>query len=306
MELRHLRSFKTVAELLNFSRAAERLHLTQSALSRQVSELENDIGVRLFERTHVRVRLTDAGRVLYRHSCKILTNVEIAELAAREAASGATGELVVCHDWRIFNEVALRSVAEFRVAHPGVMISLREMPQHEQVSALRERRVHVGFVTTFPGKLAHHGLETLPVLKSELVVLVGPNHRLANRKAVRLRELAGETWVCSEMSGWPSVRQLTSLVCRRNRFVPKFSPPAKTLNGALARVVAGDGICLAPHFMTMAFAPAVLRILRCDGAAVEIHAAWNPAESSTVLQQFVAVVRRNVRLDAVPAAAARR
>src|SRR5574343_1678507 len=101
MELRHLRYFKAVAELLNFSRAAEQLRVTQPALSRQIRALEEELGATLLDRNHARVLLTDAGRAYYTHTCKILAQVDMAAEAVKEVNEGSGGELIVCNDWHL-------------------------------------------------------------------------------------------------------------------------------------------------------------------------------------------------------------
>src|SRR5271155_4430571 len=101
MELRHLRYFHAVVDTLNFSRAAEKLRVAQPALSRQIRDLENELGVRLFDRNRVHVQLTDAGRTLAAHVAKILAEVDIAVESVRAAQRGAGGRLMVCDDWRV-------------------------------------------------------------------------------------------------------------------------------------------------------------------------------------------------------------
>ena len=112
MELRHLRYFKAVAELLNFSRAAEQMRVAQPALSRQIRALEDELGTRLLDR-HRGVRLTDAGRTFYTQTCKILAQVDIAIAAVREPPDRTGGELIVCNDWRISGHFLPAAVSEF-------------------------------------------------------------------------------------------------------------------------------------------------------------------------------------------------
>jgi LysR family transcriptional regulator, benzoate and cis,cis-muconate-responsive activator of ben and cat genes len=136
MELRHLRYFKAVAELLNFSRAAERLRVGQPALSRQIRDLEHELGTRLLDRNHVRVQLTDAGRTYYAHTCKILAQVDIAAASVQETMTGASGELIICNDWRLSNCFVLGAIADFRARYPRVDVTLRDLHVHEHLGPL--------------------------------------------------------------------------------------------------------------------------------------------------------------------------
>lgn len=171
MELRHLRYFKAVAELLNFSRAAEKLRVAQPALSRQVRNLEDELGVRLLDRNRVRVQLTDAGRTFYTHTCKVLAQVDMAVASVQEAVAGIGGEFIICNDWRLSNRFVLGAIAEFRMRYPRVEVTLNDLHIHEQVTALRTRQAHLGFVIAREFA-ADDELETLGILTSELMVVV--------------------------------------------------------------------------------------------------------------------------------------
>jgi DNA-binding transcriptional LysR family regulator len=130
MELRHLRYFKAVAELLNFSRAAEQLRVAQPALSRQIQALEAELGARLLDRNRVSVRLTDAGRTFYSHTCKVLAQVDMATAAVRDVIDGSGGKLIICNDWRLASEFVPVTVAKFQAKHPQTEVVLRDLNNH--------------------------------------------------------------------------------------------------------------------------------------------------------------------------------
>lgn len=292
MELRHLRYFQAVAELLNFSRAAERVRVAQPALSRQIRALEEEIGVRLLDRNRVRVSLTDAGRTFYAHTCKILAQVDIATAAAAEAVAGVSGELIICNDWRLSNALVLGAIAEFRAQFPRVEVTLRELHIHEQLTALRTRQAHLGFV--IGGELPAHGeLTSLSLLTSEILVLVGANHRLATQTHVRIADLADETWVMLEAQEAPGFREFVTQVCRLSGFTPNFAKPTHTTEGLLAHVAMGYGICLFPEFLSTGDHPLV-RHLRSDCLPIELRAVWHHREDSKLLKQYLAILRQHI------------
>lgn len=294
MELRHLRYFKAVAELLNFSRAAEKLRVAQPALSRQIRDLEEELGARLLDRNRVRVQLTDAGRTFYAHTCKILAQLDIAVADVAETVVGTRGELTICNDWRLSNRFVLGAIAEFRRRFPGVEVSLRDLHIHEQLAALRGRQAHLGFVIA--REFAQHDdLRYFSVLMSELMVVVGAGHRLAGAGRVRIAELAGETWVTTGPKDSPGLREFITQMCRVSGFTPVFAPAVPSLEGVLARVATGYGVCLLPDFLgsTIAGNPLV-RFLGTDCPQIELRAVWHRDEESRLLQQFLEVLRQHV------------
>ena len=146
MELRHLRYFQAVAELLNFSRAAERLHVAQPSLSLQIRDLEAELGTQLFDRNRVHVQLTDAGRTFYAHTSKILAQISVAVASVHDTTTGVGGELILCNDWRLSTDLVPATIAEFRAQHPRVEVQLIDLPVHKQLAALRAHRAHLGFL----------------------------------------------------------------------------------------------------------------------------------------------------------------
>lgn len=181
MELRHLRYFKAVAEQLNFTRAAESLHVAQPALSRQIRDLETELGVRLLDRNRVRVQLTDAGRTLYSHTCKILAQVDLAVGSVQDTTKGTGGELILCNDWRLAISVVPTAIAEFRTQFPRVEVILQDVLFHRQLAALRAQRAHLGFLPR-EDVVSRPDLDFLPLVRVEMLVGVGPGHRLVKRR----------------------------------------------------------------------------------------------------------------------------
>lgn len=294
MELRHLRYFKAIAELLNFSRAAEQLRVAQPSLSRQIKDLEEELGVRLLDRNRVRVQLTDAGRTFYTHTCKILAQVDIAVASVQDAVAGASGEFIICNDWRLTHDFILGAIADFRVCYPRVDVTLRDLHIHEQLAALRSRQAHLGFVIARELPL-DEDLDSLSLLTSEFVVALNVNHRLAHAERLRIADLADETWVITGAKESPGIREFVTQVCRLSGFTPTFAPPTQNLPSMLARVATGYGVCLLPVFLTsrMPSTPLV-RHIPCDCPPIELRAAWHRGEDSKLLQQFLAILRRRV------------
>ncbi len=293
MELRHLRYFRAVAELLNFSRAAERLRVAQPALSRQVRALEEELGTPLLERKRG-VRLTDAGRVYYAHVCKILAQVDIAAAAAHEAAGGTGGELIICNDWRLAGQFVPGVVAKFHRKFPRVEVTLRDLRFPEQLAALRARRAHLGFVVrAVLGRIGE--LETLLVLRARLMAVVPAEHPRAGAAAIELADLADEPWVTLDEKEAPGYRAFLTQLCRLSGFAPHFGPAAATPEGLIGRVASGYGVALtleanAPHHNQL------VRVLPLDVDPIELCAVWHRREESPLLHAFLDIVREQTAI----------
>ncbi len=292
MELRHLRYFKAVAELLNFSRAAERLRVAQPALSRQIKALEDELGAQLLDRNRVRVQLTDAGRTFYAHTCKVLAEVDLAVAAVQEVTAGTGGELILCNDWRLGSDFVPATIAAFQAQHPRAEVTLRDLRLHEQLPALRARRAHLGFlVRDVPG--ARTDLESLLVLESNLVVVLSAKHRLAGASLVKLADLADDTWVMIDPEEAPDYRGFLIQLCRLRGFTPRFGRSADTLEGVLGRVASGYGVALTLEHTLPRPSP-LLRFLPTDCAPIELCAVWHRLETSTLLRDYLAILRQHV------------
>ncbi len=195
MELRHLRSFVTLAEELHFGRAAERLGMAQPPLSLQIQSLEAGLGVRLFERSRRHVALTEAGRLFLPEAQATLEQAERARRIAQQAARGEVGQLFIGFTGSApFNAAMPAIISRFRRAWPGLHMVLRELSTTDQLAALAEGSLDIGFVR--PGQPQETaGVETRLVLDEPLVVALPEQHPLAGRDSLAMADLAGESFI---------------------------------------------------------------------------------------------------------------
>lgn len=282
MELRHLRYFQVVAETLSFSRASERLHIAQSAVSRQIAALEEEMGVQLFVRNTMQVRLTDAGRHLHKEVGRLLAQLAIVLTATQEIAHGRAGELNLGSDWRLFFPQVPEAAVRYRAAHPRITVNFVEMPVHAQLEALREGRIHIAFV---PHNFVptHGNFKSLALLKTDIKVIVSARHRLADARSVNMGDLRKERWIRLDEKTNPGYHMFMTQLCHAALFTPKFGRSAGSIDGMLAHVAMNDGICLLPATLVSRIQPA-LRFLDSDCAPFEVHAVWlknTPVELST-------------------------
>lgn len=194
MELRQLHHFLTVADHLNFTRAAQELHLVQSAVSTSVQALEHELGAALFERTTRRVTLTAAGEALLPRARRVLAEAT----AAREdvdAVRGLVSGALAIGTIQTLTWVDLPTVvASFHRSHPGVQVTLREAPVDDLVALLRAAELDLAFLALDEGGLPKD-LTPLASHEEELALITGPDHRLVDRRRVAPRELAQERFI---------------------------------------------------------------------------------------------------------------
>lgn len=296
IELRHLQYFVAVAEELSFARAAERLHISQPPLTRQIKKLEDEIGVQLFDRTTRGVQLTDAGQVYLEEARNILSQVQKGVGVAQRASRGEIGQLVVGFEASSAYDVLPRSLNIFKDRFPNVDISLKEMRTDDQAQALSEYRIGVGFILP---PLQDQTLACETILREPLVVAINSSHPLATQKEVHIKDLASEAFVLSSRSKRCGLYDQVLSVCSHAGFRPKVVQEANEMQIMLEFIASGIGLSLLPeHVKHLHKKGVVFRPVLPSSAWVELAVAWRRDDSSPLLRAFLEVVRECVRGDA--------
>jgi DNA-binding transcriptional LysR family regulator len=292
VELRHLRYFVAVAEELHFGRAAARLHLAQPPLSRQIRQLEGELGVPLFERDKRHVRLTDAGAVFLAEARAMLAGAEQAAQAARRAARGEVGRLTVGFIGAASYSVLPGIVQAFRARYPDAELVLQELTTAEQLAALRAGTIRVGLVRP---PVADAALAAETVLREPLVVALPAGHALATEPRVAVAALAGEPWVLFPRRLAADLYEQILALCARAGFRPRLAQEAVQMQTVVRLVGAGVGVSLVPRSVeTLHSAGVAYRPLADAMAEVEMAVAWRRDDGSALLRQFLAVARAAV------------
>jgi DNA-binding transcriptional LysR family regulator len=256
MELRHLRYFKAVADELNFTRAASRLRVAQSAVSSQIQDLENELGVVLLERSRRRVTLTAAGEAFVQASERILRSVEDASRQARRIGQGEYGTLAVGFIGSQSHEWMPRVLKRFRAKYPEVEVKLMEIHPSQQLEALLARTLDVGLVGPISGK-PPPGLR-LECFSEEWPFVGMPNdHRFARLPKVALAQLKDEPFIFTSEKNSPSYRSLISRMCERVGFVPRVVQEVDRARTGVQYVAAGFGISIFAEHISRLPAPGV-------------------------------------------------
>jgi DNA-binding transcriptional LysR family regulator len=244
MELRQIRSFLSIAETLHFGRTAEMIHLSQPALSLQIRALEEEVGVRLFERNRRKTTLTAAGVAFRDDATAALSQLEQATRRARLAASGKLGLLRIGFVSTAGSQIVPNLVRQFRKSNPEVEFSLRNVLTAEQIQMLESGSLDVGFLRMPVGE--DSALDVVTVHREPFVLVVPSSHKLAKRKRVRLREVAGQDFVMYERTYAPGFHDLIFGILREAKIVPNVSQTAGEIPTLISLVDSGMGITILP------------------------------------------------------------
>ncbi len=294
MELRHLRYFVAVAEELNIRRAAERLHVSQPPLSRQIHDLEDEVGTRLFVRGRHGVRLTEAGQCFLAEARQILSQSQRAVHLAQAASRGETGRLELAYSAAFFDPAFTRAIRLFRQRFASVELKIRELLTYQQVQELLERRLDLGYVGLRFVELEKE-LEFECVRKGILWVALPPGHRLARKPRVALRALASEPFVAPPRSA-PAYREALVGFCRSAGFDPDLAHEGNNAQCMLELVAAGAGVALVPEtFRQLLPVEVEFRPLGPHPPQLEFHIAWRRDNGSPPLLAFLEILRREAQ-----------
>ncbi len=244
MELRQIRSFLSVAETLHFGRTAEMIHLSQPALSLQIRALEDEIGVRLFERNRRKTALTAAGVAFLEYAAEVLLGLDQALQKAKLAAKGKLGILRIGFISTAGNQIVPTIIRQFRELNAEVEFSLRNILTIDQIQMLEAGSLDIGFFRLPIGE--RPGLEVVPVHREPFVLVVPSSHKLAKRKRVHLREASGQDFVMYERTYAPGFHDLIFGMLRDAGIIPNVCQTAGEMPMLISLVDSGIGVAILP------------------------------------------------------------
>ena len=276
MELRQLEYLVAVAEEANFTRAARRVHVSQSGVSAQVRALERELGQQLFDRSGRSVRPTEVGAAVLSYARAALEAVEGARLAVEELAGLVRGQVTVGMVSGCALPVLAELLAAFHDLHPGVGIALAEGGSDALVASVREGRLDLALVGAVGG--ASPGVEASVLLEEALVAAVGPHDPLAARRAIRVEALRDRPLVC--LPRGTGVRAALDAACAAAGFAPRIALEASALPMVAELAGRGLGVGVLPASTAGARRPA-LRVLQIrPRLRSRLELVWNPAAAT--------------------------
>jgi DNA-binding transcriptional LysR family regulator len=289
MELTRLRSFIVLAERLHFGEAARLLHLSQPALSKQIRQLEVEIGAPLFDRGRHGARLTEVGRLFAEEARRLVQQAEAALERGRRAARGEIGRLAIGFG---FSTVTLvpRVISKFRLCYPGVEIELRDMSTPEQIDALRAGRIHIGFVRLPAGR----GLLQMPVLEDRLVLAL-PATDKEGHKPADLSESRDSPFISLRRGQSLSLHEHIIRLCAKYGFHPRVVQEVNEFPTVLGLVAAGLGVAIVPESQLRTRIEGVtIQYIEDRAARWQVGSAWRREKSSPLTAEFLALLREDL------------
>jgi DNA-binding transcriptional LysR family regulator len=245
MEIRQIESFLSLAATLHFGRSSQELHLSQPALSLQIKALEEELGVKLFDRNRQRTLLTEAGALFREDAAAAMERLAEAKKRAALTARGKLGVIRVGFISTAGYEIVPYLVRRYRKENPNVEFSLRNVLTEDQIKLLSEGTLDVGFLRIPMEALPH--LELTPIHREPFVVAVPAAHPLARVKHLRLRQLAGQPFVMYERRFAAGYYDQIAAILTRAGIVPEVVQTAGEMPTLVSLVDSGLGIALLPR-----------------------------------------------------------
>jgi DNA-binding transcriptional LysR family regulator len=289
VELRHLRYFIAVAEELNFSRAAQRMHMAQPPLSAAIRQLERDLGVDLFARTTREVRLTDAGRAFLAGARRTLADAERAAEDAKRAAAGELGHLRIAYSWSTRFQTLPTLGRAFREGHPDVELLAQEMWNARMPGAFADGSIDIA-LSVCPEIAAE--LELAPIRKERLVALLPEAHPLAREDAIPLFALADEEFIVFPREIAPRLHDAFMSIYRRGGFEPRVRNESFHTGWDLGVLAEIPAVAMAPQTVAGGLPDGIAAVAISEPTdALETCLVWRSDDSSATVAAFVAAAR---------------
>jgi DNA-binding transcriptional LysR family regulator len=292
LELRHLRYFVAVAEELNFSRAAERLHMAQPPLSVAIRQLEQELGTELLFRTTREVRLTDAGRIFLDGARRTLAELDRARSEAQRSAAGELGRLRVGFSWSARFEILPAIGRALRANHPDLVLLTEEMWNARMPPALRSGAIDAA-IALCPEIGAEFSFR--PIRSEPVIVLLAGSHPLAGREAIELSALAADGFLLFPRELAPRLYDFMVGLCRRAGFEPIIRSEPFHSGWELQILADVDVVALAPAAVAQELPTGIAAVVIADPPdPLETALMWRSDDSSPTNRAF-----REAALDAL-------
>lgn len=302
VELRHLRSFLAVAEELHFGRAADRLHVAQPALSRQLRGLERELGAELFDRRSRPIALTSAGAAFLEEARLTVVQARHAVETGRRAARGEVGHLSVDTTFWAYTAIVPAVLRTFRDHTPGVSVALSTAHgPTKQIEALQQQRVDVCFTAFAQWIVGRSALEVEPLLEEPMMAIVATDHPFAGRAGVGLEELAGEPLVALAHAIVPGLidRQLAMFHARGLSPTQVQEAPDPLALFSLIGARVGIGLHMA-SFSTLCPPGVVFVPITGEAPTAELLLVWRRDDERETVRAFIDAARAVARSRDLP------
>src|ERR1700736_2741645 len=300
MELRHLRYFTAVVECKGYREASRQLHIAQPSISEAVSDLEDELGLKLFSRAHRNARVTPEGEIFYADAVRVLQQAETAILTAKRAAQGKVGRLSVGFIGSATLSFLPDLIRRYKLEYPNVKLALHDLYPVELDEACDRGEIDIAI--TRPLSLERSGNRQSRVLLRDPLVAVLPGSRKLKRRKIRLADLANERFILFHRQGAPGVFDTIVGACRSQGFSPRVENEPNSMKTILSLVEAEEGVAIVPASTSNLRSNGVQFVrLVPDSLYLDLIVVWPVGEPSAVLRTFLDFLSANA--DAIRAKA---
>jgi DNA-binding transcriptional LysR family regulator len=289
MELTHLKYFIKVAEELHFGRAAEKLHITQPPLSRHIKRLEDELEVKLFNRTSRRVELSVAGRIFLSEARAIIDHANETCMTMKNFGKGQSGYLPIAFSSSAIDTFLPDAITEFINKFPQVQLSLMELGIVEQFKAFDEKRIHLGFMRPIGYDTSAYSKRL--IFSQKYVLALPTNHRLCANSSIKLNMVNNEPLILFPRSRHPQLRDRFDDCFKIAGLKPNIIQELISKHTTLALVKTGIGLAFVPE-SSMLYSPAGVEFRKLDENLpnIEIFAIWHPENDSPLIKNFLNLI----------------
>lgn len=289
MEIKTLKSFLFVATLKSFSEAARKLNTVQPAISRHISDLEEELGVRLFWRNTREVKITAAGQSLLNDAQEILARAHLAKERARLAAKGKIGRLRIGYVGPACFSFIPWLVKGYIKSYPDVQVHLREMSRRQQLGAFKDGQLDVGFSGPMTGTEKNF-FSVQRLYEDTLVAILPETHPLAGKKRLRLQDLKEDAFVMLKRSESTGMFDLILSSCQQEDFVPVIFSQPENMQTVLTEVASGLGVTILPRYVRKMYTKGCM-FLPIEGQKPSVPTEMNYLSQSSLptVEAFVAL-----------------
>jgi DNA-binding transcriptional LysR family regulator len=298
MELRHLRYFVAVAEELNFTRAAAKLRLAQPSLTRQIHNLEEELGVRLLDRTRNQVSLTEEGKSFLVDARRLVALSLESVKAVQRFSRGESGQLNLGYLFKFNFDLLPATLATFYQTSPQIAVNLFDLSPAEQLRALEARKIDLGFVGLRPA-VANRNMAALAwecVARHDVVVVLPARHPLAKKSKIKITDLKPLFFVAMSEQTHPGSRDWLSGLCQQAGFNPRILQDVDLESGLMTFVAEGLGVTLArEQIRNLPHRGVIFRPLAA-AAKADYWIAWHRENRSRALAQYIEIVKKQAAI----------
>jgi len=292
MDTKSLRFFLAIAEHRNFTKAAEQLYITQSALSHNIAELEAEMNTKLFHRTTRSVSLTPSGEILYKSAKDLISRLDSIAIEIQKVDSGMTGELVIGHLLSPFKDFLPAITKHFQEEYPDIKIRFVRKNMAPLTETLIRGEVDALCTMSFDIDRIQ-GVEWKPLFPDGMSLALPPDHPMADTDAIDYQKLAGERFITLEIEESPRYHSLMLKVCAARGFIPNIVATPAAVDSVLMDVRAGFGVAIVPTSIG-SYYKHDLKFIELEGDDTKFYeaVAWRKDNDNPTVPLFISSIER--------------